>query len=708
MKASLLLCCMLWSCVPAGPTDESPDASPDESTRDAGNGAGLDAGLDAGPREAPDAGPITGTIDRLNWTRQASRAPINLWETNLAWDKSANVVVNHGGHVLGYYAQSSSTYRYSRERTEWTLSHAPTRPQRRCLVDLTWVDSMQRVLSGNGASDHGSLPQGGPSADGRSIIKSDPRGPWLYDSTHDVWEDTRMLDAEWARMPHRQLAYDPVHDAVVYLAGAKVGLYAPRTNTMVYRTLPPTLQGRRGYGIAADSRTGTIVVFGGASQTPFAGTPDAGAAYLDNVFDDTWLYDVGSDRWQDVSAQVRPPRGMPIVDFLKLNLAFHEATGQFLLFTVGTSTWVDSFSAWPAPQAWAFNPSSQAWSQVEQLGQRPVFPGIIAMDQAASEVMLLGGSRDGQPTNDPRPATSQTVYSGLVQGTRAQRSVVAPTTGTFSSTSTYELTWTGSGSWDVWKAPVQTVAGAFTKVATVSTPHYRDDSPPSPAAYRIVPSGQPWALGGPVIFSAPLRPSGLQASVESAHRVALRWHANAEPDLAGYLVMRAHADGSAQVSLTPSPINTTEFVDLTDDLSDGLLRKYWVVALNTGGLRSGPSPLAWSAPEAPLHVQVEVSPNRTVATLHWTWPAQVAVGGFKVYVNDHHENTLGYTQAQSDAWWAQWRLANASPVSATSLQVTLPDPSKDYVFYVRAVSTLGVEGFFTDIVSATNPRFLAP
>lgn len=78
-----------------------------------------------------------------------------------------------------------------------------------------------------------------------------------------------------------------------------------------------------------------------------------------------------------------------------------------------------------------------------------------------------------------------------------------------------------------------------------------------------------------------------------------------------------------------------------------------------------------------------------------------------VYMNDHLENTLDYSAAELDAWWAQWTRVRATPITETSVDVPLPDPTKHYLFYVRAVNVVGQQGFFTDIVSANDPRFMA-
>jgi hypothetical protein len=73
----------------------------------------------------------------------------------------------------------------------------------------------------------------------------------------------------------------------------------------------------------------------------------------------------------------------------------------------------------------------------------------------------------------------------------------------------------------------------------------------------------------------PAAPRNL-AAVGAAGAVNLIWEANTEPDLAGYLVLRGVAPGTALEALTPAPITETTFRDAT--AAPGVRYVYAVVA----------------------------------------------------------------------------------------------------------------------------------
>ncbi|MDE3154395.1 MAG: hypothetical protein KGN76_04795, partial [Acidobacteriota bacterium] len=84
----------------------------------------------------------------------------------------------------------------------------------------------------------------------------------------------------------------------------------------------------------------------------------------------------------------------------------------------------------------------------------------------------------------------------------------------------------------------------------------------------------------------PAAPTGLQA-VASAGAISLIWNPNAEPDLAGYLVLRGLASGGPLAPITPAPVRDTTFRDAT--VQAGVRYVYAVVAVDTANNRSHPS-----------------------------------------------------------------------------------------------------------------------
>ena len=85
----------------------------------------------------------------------------------------------------------------------------------------------------------------------------------------------------------------------------------------------------------------------------------------------------------------------------------------------------------------------------------------------------------------------------------------------------------------------------------------------------------------------PATPTGATAAMEGGVNVRVRWSANSEPDLAGYLVYRALAAGGPFSRLTPSPIVTTDYLDAP--APDTLSAWYAVSAVDASGNESARS-----------------------------------------------------------------------------------------------------------------------
>jgi hypothetical protein len=661
---------------------------------------------DAGVSDGESASDGGGTVDpgrwAVRWTKKQEALPTFVWENNIAYDPERNQVVQHGGHIWGSYAQSSYTYLYDVPTNMMRLSLAPVRPQRRCLVDMTYLPILGgRVLSAQGGSSHGSIPQGRLSADLRSIELGDPRGPWLYDSKNDEWEDVRLSEgSDWNRLPHRQLAFDRVHDAVVSLGQDGVALYSPRANKLIYRPLPDALRGRRGYGIAADDRTGQVVLFGGASP-PGWSVGQAGS-YEASVRNDTWVYDVGTDRWTELRAQVRPPRGMPYIDYLKLNLVFHPQTGRFLLMTTPLDRSVATFNEWPDAELWSLQVRGEEaqWEHIAVEGEsRPAFAGLAAFATREDRLLLFGGGRDHKD-RDPRPAVSRELWSAQVLFPRANTRPSLPAEPEITYRSgRLTLEWQSTAPHDVYRAATAPFGDVYQRIASAQLRSFEDLGAKSGGtyAYRIVPAGESLEQASAPVFNQPGRPKGLSAAAESPTKVILAW--SAQTDAVRYRVFRSDGKATVELGATTAP----RYEDDGLDLRDGVIRTYWVVAINPAGVASGRSPVAYTTPDAPAAFKATMASGK----IELSWTASVGANRYAIYMNDHHENTLDYDAGKLAAWYAQWQVVTSASLAATRFSFTPPEPSKQYYFYARALNVMGQPGFFTDIVSATDMRFMS-
>lgn len=656
------------------------------------------------------------------WVMRNADGPNNTWEDGLAYDPASGQVVLHGGHAWDY-PQSNYTFLYSMATNKWRESAAPYRPQRRCLVMLTYLDSSGQMASTHGSSSHGSMPEGGFAGEYKRVFRSDPRGPWLYDLAADRWENCRLLGATWKRTAHTQCAYDPSADALVWLAGDSLGLYCPRTNQVSYRPLPEALKGRLSYGIADDPVRGKIVVFGGTGPLGWVWVKgDRDEAYGKYVRNDTWIYDIATDQWKECHPKTVPPRGMPLHDHRYINMVYHEPSGSILMLQNPVEKNEPDTSKWPPTELWSFDVGSEQWKPVPTENAPPLL-GLLVYARNERQLVLFGGGADAMESvgdhKAPRASMSKQLWTCRVSIKEDEGSALPPKPDrdlvvTQTSPDAVELTVTPRGK-DDWsklllrRAEASPFPGKFAIVrGSFENGNLVDKVEPGKVYVYQLASGN-WPVSA-AVSNQPWRPSGLTASVESARRVVLRWNANKEKNLLGYKVHRAtgaEVEKGTGALLTAKPVGATEFVDTELDLSDGVCRTYWVTAVNAGGVESGPSPVAYTFPDPAPALGAKLAADGRSITVRWDWPKGVAVAGFNVYHVNEHIDTHGEPAEKIKAWFESWKPINEKPIAGREAVFTIPadDKAKHHYFYVRAVNSLGQEGLYTDIVSPTDYRF---
>jgi hypothetical protein len=105
-------------------------------------------------------------------------------------------------------------------------------------------------------------------------------------------------------------------------------------------------------------------------------------------------------------------------------------------------------------------------------------------------------------------------------------------------------------------------------------------------AQAIESEASPAGCVTPVDTFPPAPPAALTA-IGGAGSISLIWEANREPDLGGYLVMRATLPGGDFGPVTPAPVAQTTFTDTT--VTPGARYAYVVLAVDKAGNRSARS-----------------------------------------------------------------------------------------------------------------------
>lgn len=154
MRHALLMLLLPCSCATPMMLSEEPQDGGARAEVDGGSSL-QDSGMavDTGGRPLP---PLASNA----WEKLDLTAPTIVWEHGATLDATTQTWVQTGGHVLGGYPQSSYTFGFDPWANAFSLSTAPVRPQRMCLVDSVSVESIGKVLLSQGSVDHGSLSTG--------------------------------------------------------------------------------------------------------------------------------------------------------------------------------------------------------------------------------------------------------------------------------------------------------------------------------------------------------------------------------------------------------------------------------------------------------------------------------------------------------------------------------------------------------------------
>lgn len=685
-----------------------------------------------GPATQPGA-PAWQGIQTNRWVVLNEQSPTCVSENEVVWDSAVRRILWDGGHTARAYPQSSYTYLYDPVQDRFTESHPPARIQRRCQAHLAYLELERRMIVTDAGSGHGTVPTGGVGGDYQRVFHTDPRGPWLYDSVTDSWEDCRTLPPLWPRAKHTPIAYEPNSDAVFGLRGSALVIYMPRLNKVTTRPMPEDLQqGRLSHGLAADPVRRKLVLFGGGGgfdwvkpkgdQTVAEARRDA---YERMAKNDTWVYDIVTDRWHKCDSKDKPSRGRPMDQMLRGQLRWHDPSGTMLLCQNGVDSYVPDRRNWGPVELWSFDVAAEQWTRVPLAtdGHRPASVGLTAYARELDLLLMFGG-HVGEvaetPGSDPRLTAGRQVWACRVAVPGRKNEPVAPPLrlAAVSSADGITLEWPAAAgeTFEVFRAVADPLPGAYERIGggTVVGGRFTDRTAERGKVYAYAiacPGSERRSLPA---FNQPWRPAGLIASVESKTEVRLRWQVNGERDIAGYRVYRAKGEevekGAGQL-LNAAVLAKPLFTDTTVDLSDGVIRSYWVTAVNRAGIESGVSPLAYTAPDAPGGPSLPegVGPasdagERINYVISWTWPRDVRVAGFNIYGASAVPDT-----SNPETRKKTWKKLNDAPLAGREYIYEDPKaadagPPCRY-FYVRAVNVLGQEGFCTDIVSPTDRQF---
>lgn len=195
---------------------------------------------------------------------------------------------------------------------------------------------------------------------------------WIYDVTANTW--TQMdPPAATSRRAAYGIAYDSESDRVILFGGGKGSAWemndtwAYDTNTNTWTRMSDGPRGRLGPRLAYDSESDRVILFGGSSSR------------------DTWAYDFNSDTWTKMQPINRPKE----TNFQ--GLTYDVESDRVIMFRGCDDNSKFDDSVW----AYDYNPDS--WEELVP-GEGPWPPSreyaVLTYDTESDRVILFGGIGD--------------------------------------------------------------------------------------------------------------------------------------------------------------------------------------------------------------------------------------------------------------------------------------------------------------------------
>ena len=271
------------------------------------------------------------------------------------------------GHAMAYDAKITQIIMFGGMNTNETWSFD--------MNSMSWIHLLP-AASPFPRSEHA---MGYDTRDERVVLFGGSNGGdevWVYDALTVVW--TNPDPTPTPRFDHA-MTYDSVNREVIIFGGVVTGMtrgndmwrYNPRTNAWAQITLQVRPSPRSSSGIAFDSRSERIILFGGVTPSGF-----------DN---ETWAYDVKKGIW----SEMHPVRSPPPMAYH--SMAYDSQSDRVILFGGNTGSTL----------TWAYDFNTDTWTEMSPEDSPPA-RGMFGMvyDSQSDRIVLFGGNGSTGAFND--------------------------------------------------------------------------------------------------------------------------------------------------------------------------------------------------------------------------------------------------------------------------------------------------------------------
>jgi fibronectin type 3 domain-containing protein len=237
--------------------------------------------------------------------------------------------------------------------------------------------------------------------------------------------------------------------------------------------------------------------------------------------------------------------------------------------------------------------------------------------------------------------------------------------------------------------------GFFTKLTATprTSSDYSDTAAPAgfPSFYRVTAVDKSGNESSPVAASGtrrdgvkPAAPTGATVT-GSGTTFTVDWAANAEADLAGYVVSRATSSGGTYTKVTSSPITATSFTD--NKVPVGVTPYYKITAVDFSGNSSSATTVTLPDTTAPAAVRsIKVTTSTGSVKLDWSSNSEKDLAGYNVYRSSAADGT--YTKLTTSPRTSSDYTDTSAPAGVPSFyRVTAVDKSGNESSPVAASGT---------------------
>jgi N-acetylneuraminic acid mutarotase len=239
----------------------------------------------------------------------------------------------------------------------WTNMNPDTKPDARIRHAMAYDSESDRVILFGGYGPHGYLWD-----------------TWAYDFTANRWKDMNPGIDLGLRSGHG-MAYDSESDRVILFGGrgpvyffSDTWAYDYNTNTWTMMNPKTKPDARTGHAMAYDSESDKVILFGGYYYS-------GGDKYLS----DTWVYDYNTNTWTMMNPKTKPDARTGHA------MAYDSESDRVILFGGEGSSGYFS-------DTWAYDYNTNTWTNLTPLsGPNARAYHAMAYDSKSDRVILFGG-----------------------------------------------------------------------------------------------------------------------------------------------------------------------------------------------------------------------------------------------------------------------------------------------------------------------------